>query len=386
MRKLIVLITAVSLLGALPVAAGWEEGVAAFTSKKYQDAATEFQQLVDQNPEGYRGHYMLGLSLEQLKRKEEALYHLRKAYDLNPNDLSIKVALGRAFFNVRRYNDVVQLLSSVDASSLPAAQQVAFYQIRGQAKFKAGNADAAVQDFKQLASLRPNDAQIQYMYGTTALSLGQTDAGIAALNKSVALAPNDVDKKRSYAQALIKKGRMTPDKNAKKQSYLKASELATAVAAKTGTFDDLMLRVSAELGAGRYKDAISSSQAAIAKSSSGWLAHYYLGQAYSSDGQYSEAEASLASAKAKTSKPDDLKLIWRQLGYTLEKQKKYTQSIEAYQNAGDQAGVARVKKNEETDAFNKNVEAENAAIKEMEAEAKRLEDELKALEGGGGAL
>lgn len=31
---------------------------------------------------------MLGLSLDQLKREEETLHHLRKAYDLNPNDLS----------------------------------------------------------------------------------------------------------------------------------------------------------------------------------------------------------------------------------------------------------------------------------------------------------
>ncbi len=383
MRKFIVSVIAFSLLGALPAAAGWDEGVAAFTSKKYQDAVNEFQELVNQNPEGYRGHYMLGLSLEQLKRKEEALHHLRKAYDLNPNDLSIKVALGRAYFNVRRYGDVTKLLGSVDASSLPAKQQVAFYQIRGQAKFKAGNAQAAVADFKELARLKPSDAQIQYMYGTTALSLGQTDEGIAALNKATSLAPNDVDKKRAYAQALVKKGRMSRDKNAKKQAYLRASELAGEVAAKTGTYDDLMLKVSAELGSGQYKNAISASEAAIAKKSSDWLAHYYLGQAYSSDGQFGSAEAALAAAKTKTTKPDDLKLIWRQLGYTLEKQKKYAQSIEAYQNAGDQAGVARVKKNEETDSFNKNVEAENAAIKEMEAEAKRLEEELKALEGGG---
>lgn len=386
MHKFSALIVALSMLSALPAAAGWDEGVAAFTSRKYQDAANEFQKLVDQNPEGFRGHYMLGLSLEQLKRKEEALHHLRKAYDLNPNDISIKVALGRAYFNVRRYGDVTSLLNSVDASSLPAKQQVAFYQIRGQAKFKGGSAQSAVSDFKQLARLKPSDAQIQYMYGTTALSVGQLEQGIGALNKATSLDPNDADKKRAYAQALIKKGRMSRDKSVKKQSYLRASELAAEVAAKTNSYDDVILKVSAELGAGRFKDAIASSEAAIAKKGSDWLPHYYLGQAYSSDDQFGKAEAPLQQAKSNASKPDDLKLVWRQLGYVYEKQKKFSQSIEAYQNAGDQAGVARVKENEQTEAFNKSVEAENAAIKEMEAEAKRLEDELKALEGGGGGL
>lgn len=40
-------------------------------------------------------------------------------------------------------------------------------------------------------------------------------------------------------------------------------------------------------------------------------------------------------------------------------QHKYPQAIKAYQNTGDSAGFARVKKIEETDRFNKQVEEEN---------------------------
>ena len=87
-----------------------------------------------------------------------------------------------------------------------------------------------------------------------------------------------------------------------------------------------------------------------------------------------------------TEKPDDLKLIWTQLGFAYEKQKKYAQSIEAYQFAGNQGGVARVQENERTTRFNKQVEEENKVIKEMEAEAAKLERELKELESGGGGL
>ena len=383
MHKPTVLLVSLLLIGAVPTLAGWEEGVAAFTSKNYQGAATEFKELVDQNPEGYRGHYMLGLSLEQLGRKEEALHHLRKAYDLNPNDLSIKVALGRAYFKVRRYGDVTKLLSSVDASSLPGAQQAAFFQIRGQAKFKNGDTSGATADFEQLARLKPNDPQIQYMYGTTALSLGQTDTAIAALTKASTLAPGDADKKRALAQALIKKGRETRDKAAKKQNYFKASKLAGELVAKDASYDNLILKISAELGAGLYGDAVGTGQKAVAKNSNDWLAHYYLGQAYASNKQYAESESPLNTALSKASAKDQ-KTVWRQLGYTYEKQKKYAKSIGAYQNCGDQAAVARVKENEETDRFNKQVEEENKTIKAMEEEAKKLEAELKALEQGGG--
>ena len=99
MRKTLVSIL-VSLAIAGPALAGWEEGVAAFTKKDYEAARSEFQKVVDQNPDAFSGHYMLGLSLGFLNRKEEALNHLRKAYDLNPNDVAIKIELGRVLARV----------------------------------------------------------------------------------------------------------------------------------------------------------------------------------------------------------------------------------------------------------------------------------------------
>lgn len=383
MRNLLIVSLALSLLVALPAFAGWEEGVAAFKSGNFQGAAKEFEAMVKQNPE-WRGHYMLGLSLEQLKRKEEALHHLRQAYDLNPNELSVKLALGRAYSNLRRHGDVVKLLGSFDAGSLPAEQQIVFYQMRGAARAKQDDMQGAMNDFKKLASLKPNDFQAQYMYASTALKADQLDTGIAALDKASKLAPNNADVQRTYITVLIKKGRETRDKAAKKSVYGKAADLAGALVQKEPTYDNLMLKVSAELGAGRYSNAVATGKAAVAKNSGDWLAHYYLGQAYTSNKQYDDSVAPLEKAKALCKRPQDLNMVWKQLGYAYEKQKKYAQAIDAYEKAGDQGGVARVKENQETEQFNKKVEEENKAIRQMEEEAKKLEEELKALEGGGG--
>jgi len=385
MRTISVPITLLlSVCLALPATAGWDEGVAAFTQKNFDQAAKEFQELVDQNPEGWRGHYMLGLCFEKLQRQEDALSHLRKAYDLNPNDLSIKFALGRAYFKLRRYGDASKLLGSVDPASLPAAQQASFYQMRGQSRLKGGDTSGAVGDFSSLAELQPRSAQVLYTYGALALSVGQTDVGIDALARATMLAPSDASMKRAYAQALIKKGRMSRDKAAKKDAYARAAEVAKGLVALDSSYDNEILKITAELGAGLYPEAIESGKAATAKTATDWLAHYYLGQAYTSNAQYAEAEAPLKNAAGLTTKPDDLKLVWRQLGFAYEKQKKFSQAIEAYQNAGDQAGAARVSENAATDRFNRQAEEESKEIAEMEAEAKRLEAELKALEEGGG--
>lgn len=386
MRKsLLRVLSLLMALIALPALAGWDEGVAAFKAKNYEGAVAEFQELVQQTPEGYRSHYMLGLALQQLSRKEEALHHLRKAYDLNPSDLPIQLALGRAYTNLRRYSEVDKLLSKVDASSLPAAQKSAFYQMRGQARLKQDNLGGAVKDFAQLAKLKPNDAATQYLYGTTAYKNDQLDTAISALGNALRLDPKDAEKNRFYAQVLIKKGQSARgDKTAKKSAYLKASKAAaTAVTAK-GSYENYILLVSSQLGAGLYEEAIVSGKGALAKKTDDWLAHYYLGQAYSSTKKYQDAVAPLKQAETLATDGKDKKLVWTQLGYVYEKQKNYPQAIEFYQFAGNAAGVTRVRDNEDTANFNKNVEEENRRIKEMEEEARKLEEELKALEGGGG--
>lgn len=381
MHKPLVLIAALCVAGAIPAAAGWDEGVAAFNLKNYTQAVAEFQAVVQQTPENYRGHYMLGESLGRMDRKEEALHHLRKAYDLNPNDVNVKLALGRAYSNLRRYNETAQLLQGIDVSSFPAAQKAAFHQIRGFARMKTDDSNGALADYEQLSRLRPEDAETQYLYGVTVLNVGRTADAVAALSKAVRLDPNDAEKKRTFVNALIRQGRETNDKTAKKQIYLKAAGEAKGL---SPTYDNLLLKGSAELGAAAYGEAVKSFQAALAKNSQDWLGHYYLGQAFTSNGQFAEAQTPLNEALKKTQDPSNLKLVWKQLGFSFEKQRKFSDAIAAYQKAGDGAAVARVQENEKTDLENKKIEDDNKRIQEMEAEAAKLKKELDKLSGSGG--
>ena len=296
------------LLWAVSAHGGWDEGVAAFTKKDYAAAATEFQELVEQNPDGSQGHYMLGLTLQQLQRKEEALNHLRKAYDLNPNDLSIKVELGRAYYEVRRYSESSELLEIVDPSVLPDDKQAAFYLFRGLSRLELGHENA------------------------------QED--IAAASE---LAPDDTDFTRRHVSALIRRARNADDDDAGKSAFELAARLASELVAADERFPHLMLKISAELGAGMYAQAVETGRMAVSSQGGNWLAHYYLGQAYTSNNQYRAAETSLAEAISATEDGGDLKRAWRQLGFVYEKQKKYTQAVEAYENAEDDESVDRVR-------------------------------------------
>lgn len=373
-----------ALATALPAVAGWEEGVAAFRSRDYQAAYQQFQAYVSKNPNAYQGHYMLGEAALRINRNDEALNHLRKAYDLNPNDLATKLSLGRAYSSVRRYKEAATLLGGIDSTALPAQQKVVFYQLRARARDKAGDSNGALKDYGTLTRLLPNDATIHYRYGVGLLGQDQLDKGLASLKTATRLDPKNEDMKTAYVKALLNKARGSRDRTAKKRYYQQAAAEAKALTALDGSFDNEMLQLSAELGGGLYESAIATGEKAVARNGNDWKANFYLGQALTSAQKFEAAEAPLNKAKGLARSQADQNRINKQLGYAYSKQKKYTEAIAAYEAGGDAAAAARVRENKDTAQFNANVEEENARIEAMRKEAERLEKELQELEGGGG--
>lgn len=389
MRKLLVSTVALLFLGASSVFAGWEEGVVAYNKADYQTAVTEFQKVVEDSPDAHQGHSMLGRSLSRLKRPKEALNHFRKAYDLNPNDLGIKIELGKGYFDVRRYSEAAQLLGSLSSSELggmPEKNKSFIHQIRAVAREQSGDADGAFRDYKALAQLKPRDAKIQLKYGVLASANNQMSEALAALDRAAQADGGNKDVMRTQISLLKKKGRMDRDKTAKQSTYLKAANVAERLVKADGSYDSYLLKCEVELGAKLYEKAIGSCQSASSKKSSDWLAKYYLGQAFTSNKQYDEAVAPLQEAVKLASKQDDQNKAQKQLGFAYEKQKKYTESIDAYRKAGDQASMARVAENDKTARDNANIEAHNEEVEAMRKEAEELERQLQELEEGGGGL
>ena len=109
-RKLLPGVALITLLSAgAPLSAGWEEGVAAFNAGRFDAASAEFQMVIEQSPDWPGGYLMLGRTLLKLNRPGEAVTQLRKAYDLNPNDNSAKLALAQAYLEATRDGDAASL-------------------------------------------------------------------------------------------------------------------------------------------------------------------------------------------------------------------------------------------------------------------------------------
>ena len=379
-RSLIPAALALLALASAGVAsAGWNEGVAAFQAKNYQAAASEFQEVVDQQPDLFQGHYMLGQTLLKLNRMQDALPHLRKAYDLNSSDVGVAMVLGKAYTDSRRYADAVGVLGKLEPAKA-GKHRVALHQMLAKAYEKTGDEQRMRGQLKSAADADPSNADLRFAYGAAAFNAGDLNGAIEALSKAASLAPNDAEKQKTYAQALLRKGR-TSSGAAKADAYNKASSAMTRVVAASDSYDNLIMLAGAQLGAKQYDGALSSLERAAAKNSNDWLPPFYMGQAYTQKGQYRSAEEKLNQALTKARKNEDKVTIYGQLGYVYEKQKRYDNAIDAYRKAGNESGVVRAQENKETDQFNKDVEAEAAEIARLKAEEDRLKEQLKALPG-----
>ncbi|HSL84526.1 MAG TPA: tetratricopeptide repeat protein [Thermoanaerobaculia bacterium] len=385
MRTLIAALTlAVLVLGTAGAAhAGWEEGVAAFKAGNYSVAAKEFQGVVEATPDFADGYFMLGQSLAQLNRHQDAVNAYRKAYDLKPSDVKFQFALANSYLAAKRYGDAAQLYDRINPSGLPAAHQAAYHKNKAIALDKSGRSGDALGSLRDIARTSPNDASAQYAYGVAAYNSGDGAAAVTALGKAVQLQPS-AKHREAYFKALVRQAR--EDASKKTSNYAKAVEQAKALTAANASYDNLMSLGEAQLGAKQYQGAADSFQQASAKRSNDWLAFYYLSQAQTALGQYAAAENALDRALRTSPTAQNEKRIYRQIGFVKEKLKNYEEAKVAYTRAGDQASVTRVEQNQQIAQENQGIEEHNRQIEQMRKEQEALEKELRELEEGGPPL
>lgn len=391
MRKNVTILVCLSLLAAVgsTAMADWQEGVDAFQAKNFQEAANQFQAFIKnaadlggaEKPEYAPAYLMLGRSLYSLKQYKEAIDPLKTALKLKTDDVNTQLILGQAYFRANDYKNTIDVFSKINAGSLPQAHQQNISKMLTVCYEKTGNSGLLLSNLENAAKLNPDDAAIQFNYGTQALAAGYTEDAIKALAKASSLDTKDPAKHRAYATALVQKGRETRNREAKLATYAQAASACHKLTSLESKYDNLLLQSESELGAQQYDQAVKSLGQAIGKNSNDWLPLYYLGQAHTANQDYAQAIEPLKSALGK-SKVDEKK-VWSQLGFVYEKQKNLPEAKAAYVKAGDSAGANRIQGNIDIGDENRDIEAQNKLIKQLEEEKKALEREMKALPGAG---
>lgn len=379
-RRSVPTLTALSLLLTASIAtAGYEEGMAAFKARNFEQAVAEFQQFVEERPDQHAGYQMLGLSLLSARRPAEAVAPLEKALELKGENPADRLYLGRALHLSGKHRDAISTLSRLNIGSLPAKNQSQVYQMRSASYARLGNTGSAAADLGRVADLNPSDAAARFEYGQMLHSDAQLDPAIAAYERAVSMDGSNSEWKTTLVNALKVKGRSTSG-SAKSGIYRKAEDYARSLVGTSASYDNLLLLGEVQLGGKNYESAASTLQQAISKRRNDWHAHLYLGQAYGSLERYNDAEAPLNDALGLANGEAE-KQVLDYLGFVLEKQRKFEASITAYERAGNAGGAARVRENQQIQQENEEADQFNRNIEELERQREELRRQLEEVPG-----
>jgi tetratricopeptide (TPR) repeat protein len=359
-----------ALAVAAPVSADWEKGVAAYKSKDWAAAATEFEEVTKTNPDFAGGYYMLGICQSNLNQLSPAVANLRKAVELEGDNAQYKLALCQALAKTGEYQQAYSLLKPLSIGSLDPRLRSNYALLFAQAATKTNRPEEAIQVLDgQIKADGKNDRLYQ------ALGVAYNDAGndgkaFGAFKSAFELNPKNQDVGRSAVHSGIAAARRASSDSQKNRHYSDTAQIAERLVAAAPTFEHKLLAGEAWLGAKNYQKALSWFDQAQTNQPNNVLVRYYRAQCKTSlnqlDGAIDELQQALrigASGKLRNQ-------IYTQMGYVYDKKGDYNKAADAYQEAGNSRKVTEMRDKEAAAAQNR----------QADEEQRRLRQNIEALE------
>jgi tetratricopeptide (TPR) repeat protein len=353
--------------------ADWDGGMSAFRKGDWTAALKEFQGVLADTPDYAGAHYMVGQCLQRLGRDAEALKELRAANRLDPASALYAVAAVHALLASGAPQDAARALAGVKEAQLDQKQRSALLVVRGEVALALGD-DAAAVDFGQRATQAgPNAAEAWSFLGVAMSRTGRYRESFEAQRKAWDLS-NDLEQGRLATEAGIHAAQLASGP-AKLQLYEKASAVAAQLAEKSGKAKDELLAGEALMGAQQFDAALRAFDRSGPETA---LLAYYRGQCFQAKDDLKRAEALLRRALAMG--PDERlrRDVYDALGYVLDRQRRYAEAERAYEDGGNAAKVAEMKKKQALESQNRAAEEEAKRLQELN----RLQQEYRQLTGG----
>ncbi|HPR63056.1 MAG TPA: tetratricopeptide repeat protein [Thermoanaerobaculia bacterium] len=344
--------------------AGYEDGMVMFQRGDYEQAIVFFQEVVDQAPDQYQGHQMLGLCYLKLKQNDKALQSLKKAFSLNPSDANLALTLSNLYFAKKDFKAVADTLKGVKASSIQNSK-VRFnvhYQ-RGLAYYQTGNHPAAAADFDEAIKI-DKDKNALYYGGLAHYQNGDYTKASANLKTAIEAGVESDRAGYWYVQSLNQEARRKSGE-AKVDAYKKAALEARKVAQSDPTYDTILLAGETMLGAKMLEDALQQFGKAKSVNPKDGYSYFYAGKALSLLGRYEESQKELTKAIELLPKAKQ-KNAFEQMAYNHHKLQQFDDAIKIYEQIGD-AKMVQFEKDAKN-KFQNNIKAD----KEMEEYERKM--------------
>jgi len=224
----------------------YKQAYDAYKAKDWAAAQKAIDEAVKKDPDNRKYLYLKALILLSEKRDAEAIRALEKCVSLKPNDYQSLFLLGRLFLDRKNYQ------KSADSFEQGLAYRPGDYQGSyglATAYVKLHNYEKAANTLSKVTGKALNRFQFNYLYGVVLRSLGKYEEAIKYLEKARLLKPEHVQTQLSLADSYQRFGK-----------HEKAVAIVKPVLAKEpGNVEALNTLGEAQLGAGDYKAALSTS-------------------------------------------------------------------------------------------------------------------------------
>jgi len=375
----------VMLLAVTAVQADLDQAMNYFKAGKYMEAAAEFQAMVDESPNYDYGYFMLGYSFLAMRNGGDAQTNLLKAIELNGDKYEYHQALAQAYNMEKNYPKTIATLRTAEDLATTPAFKYALYELRGSAYLGEEKWSDAINDLEKARAINASPEVSRYL-GDAYFNLEHMDKALPFLREVLKSTPNDATTLRKATRALLDLGARARDAG-KKQSYyeeaLRTSQLYEAQMPNSAVAANYCGR--AALGAKKFDEAVTSFRHVLAIDSNHCYAMTNLGMTYIALKRWTDAEVTLKDAGKCDPRSS---VVFDSLGFTLQKQKKLQEAIDAYKKSiaiKPSAAVSEKIKiaQENIQTRDHNLEMDQLAVAqqaELEAEQARLAAEKAKVE------
>ncbi len=171
----------VVLPGPEEIKAAWQEGLDLFQGKDYEGAATKFAIVALGREEVVDVHYLLGLSLWNSGRHDDADTSMTRASSLDPDSPRIWTNLAR--IRLDRDDSAGALQAIEGALAIEPDSADALHQ-KGRALFGLNRGDEAIEILSSARSLEPENGYIANTLGWVLIQMDRSDEAVRHLEEA----------------------------------------------------------------------------------------------------------------------------------------------------------------------------------------------------------
>jgi tetratricopeptide (TPR) repeat protein len=264
-----------------------DQALEQYRTKDYAAAVTASSQAVQQDPLDAVCQHIYGLSLAAVGRYSEAEHHLNQAITLKPTVGNYHYDLGFVLYQQKKYEASVPVLKravELDGENLMARFLLGRTYVSAHRSLLLGNfSKLALEQLNYVARKNPRFPTLHYHIGLIYSNDGAIEKAIQELKLEIQYQPSNAQARVALAELLLKKGEL--------EAAMEQLQLAEKDAPSVSLVHYTLAKAYREQG--RLDKAIDAAEKSVRLDATSADAHYLLGQLYGENGQAEKAQHEL---------------------------------------------------------------------------------------------